>query len=468
MKKYLLLIVMLMLVFCLAACGGTDEPVEQPQDPGTSTGEETDNVESGESLLGTEPVTITFWHCASDEAGVLMDQYIQDFNETNPYDITVDAVYQGQYSDATTLLNTILSAENYEELPDVMQIDATGKVAYYDSGVAFTVDDAVAAYADDTFLAQYLEAALGNWQYSGVQLGLPFATSTSVTYYNADLLAQAGWDKAPETFAEVSALYGDMQAAGMTQKVFQNVPNTPSLANWLGQLGSYVVDNNNGADGTASKLECIDNGALATFLTEWKAMYTSGALLNEQASADAFIAGDVVMMVGSSSSVTSNLERIGDTFEMGVSNYLRVNDEAAQGATVSGSCLVMFDSQDALKKEASWAFLQYLTSADVQADFAAGTGYVPSNTASVDSESYQTLLAEYPQYQIAMDQLLATPADMRSVTVGPSTDFYYAIMQCCSDMLEYDQTVEETVETMNDELTLLLEEYIRNNPGDAE
>ena len=106
----------------------------------------------------------------------------------------------------------------------------------------------------------------------------------------------------------------------------------------------------------------------------------------------------------------------------------------------------MFDSQDALKKEASWAFLQYLTSADVQADFAAGTGYVPSNTASVDSESYQTLLAEYPQYQIAMDQLLATPADMRSVTVGPSTDFYYAIMQCCSDMLEYDQTVEETVE----------------------
>ena len=468
MKKYLLLFVAVVMVFCLAACGGTEDPVDQNQDPGENIGEETGDVEGGESLLGTEPVTITFWHCASDEAGVLMDKYIQDFNETNEYNITVNAVYQGQYSDATTLLNTILSAENYGELPDVMQMDATGKVAYYDSGVAFTVDDAVAAYADDTFLSQYLEAALSNWQYSGVQLGLPFATSTSVTYYNADLLAQAGWDKAPETFAEVSALYADMQAAGMTQKVFQNVPNTPTLANWLGQLGSYVVDNNNGADGTASKLECIDNGALATFLTEWKAMYASGALLNENASADPFIAGDVVMMVGSSSSVTSNLERIGGAFEMGVSNYLRVNDEAAQGATVSGSCLVMFDSQDALKKEASWAFLQYLTSADVQADFAAGTGYVPSNTASVDSESYQALLAEYPQYQVAMDQLLATPADMRSVTVGPSTDFYYAIMQCCSDMLEYDQTVEETVETMNDELTLLLEEYIRNNPGDGE
>ena len=96
MKKYLLLFVAVVMVFCLAACGGTEDPVDQNQDPGENIGEETGDVEGGESLLGTEPVTITFWHCASDEAGVLMDKYIQDFNETNEYDITVDAVDQGQ------------------------------------------------------------------------------------------------------------------------------------------------------------------------------------------------------------------------------------------------------------------------------------------------------------------------------------------------------------------------------------
>ena len=61
-----------------------------------------------------------------------------------------------------------------------------------------------------------------------------------------DLLKEAGWDKVPETFDDVIRLYQDMQTKGLTQKVLQTVPNTPTLANWLGQLGSYVVNEKNG------------------------------------------------------------------------------------------------------------------------------------------------------------------------------------------------------------------------------
>ena len=92
--------------------------------------------------LGSEPVTITFWHSASDEAGVLVDKYVKEFNETNDKQITVEAVYQGQYSDAATLMKTVISAENYSELPNIMQLDATGKVDYYNSGRALTIDEA--------------------------------------------------------------------------------------------------------------------------------------------------------------------------------------------------------------------------------------------------------------------------------------------------------------------------------------
>ena len=81
----------------------------------------------------------------------------------------------------------------------------------------------------------------------------------------------------------------------------------------------------------------------------------------------------------------------------------------------------------------------------------------------MDEDIYKTVTAEYPQYLVAYDQLISTPADMRSVTVGPSKDFYYAIMQGVSDMLENDQTVEETVEIMSDEMQNLLTEYARNN-----
>ena len=307
---------------------------------------------------------------------------------------------------------------------------------------------------------------LGSSLYSAqlaAQLGLPFATSTTVSYYNMDLLKEAGWDKVPETFDDVIRLYQDMQTKGLTQKVLQTVPNTPTLANWLGQLGSYVVNEKNGSEGTATELACIDNGALAAFLTQWKAMYDAGALINESGSADMFIAGDLVMMTNSSSNVAPVLEKVNGAFEVGVGKYLRVSADASDGATVAGSCLSMFDSDDDLRKEASWVFMQYLASAAVQADFAANTGYIPSNTAAMDEDIYKTVTAEYPQYLVAYDQLISTPADMRSVTVGPSKDFYYAIMQGVSDMLENDQTVEETVEIMSDEMQNLLTEYARNN-----
>ena len=160
---------------------------------------------------------------------------------------------------------------------------------------------------------------------------------------------------------------------------------------------------------------------------------------------------------------SKTIDKIGGAFEMGVGTYLRVNDSAAYGATVSGSCIVMFDSEDALKKEASWVFTQYLASAEIQADFAASTGYTPAHEDALASDVYKALLAEQPAYSVAFDQLSKTPANMRSVTVGPSTDFYYAIQNNISDMLKNGQTVEETVDYMDEELNGLLYQYLQQN-----
>ena len=465
MKKLIALMLALVMVLSLTACGSSEPAAtEAPatEAPKTET-PATEAPTEAASLLGTQPVEIVFWHSASDEAGLLMEKYINDFNANNEYQITVKPVYQGQYSDATKLLSTMISGQNYKELPDVMQMDATGKVTYYKSGKAFTVDAAMAAFPVEGLLDNYLSGALGNWQFAGAQLGLPFATSTTITYANMDLLKQAGWDKAPDTFADVIALQADMEKAGMTQKVIQALPNTPTLANWIGQLGSYVVDQSNGADGTATKLEMIDNDALATFLTEWKAMYDAGALISESSSNDKFIAGEVVLMTSSSANITNIINKVGGAFEVGVGTYLRVNEDASYGATVSGSCVVMFDSEDDLRKEASWVFAQYLASAAVQADFAAGTGYIPAHVDAMEAESYKNLIAEYPQHAVSFTQLSNTPAAMRSVTVGPTIDFYYGIQECISDMLSYGQTVEETVEIMDETLNGLLYQYQQNN-----
>ena len=407
-----------------------------------------------------ETTRIVLWHSMSEEAGALMDKYVQEFNDTvgKEQGIQVEAVFQGTYAEAVTKMNGMLMNGQLDALPDVMQLDATGKVSFAAAENAYTVDAALAEHPEAD-LSGILAPALANWQLSGAQLGLPFATSTTVTYYNKTALEAAGF-AAPETLTDIGKMAA-LAADGVT--VYACVPNTPTLANWLGQLGSDLVDNHNGTEGTATALDCVENGALAEFLTAWKDLYATGALANANASTDEFVAGRQLIMTSSSSSIASLLGRIGEAFELGVSGYPRVNENAAAGATVSGSCLVMFDHGEA-RRAAAWALTGYLTSADVQADFARGTGYLPANAAAAESEAWQALIAEYPQYQVGLEQLMATPDTMRSVTVGPSADFYYAIMNDISDMLDSDLSVEETVEILGDDLNGMLEQYLRANP----
>lgn len=398
---------------------------------------------------------IVFWHSMSDDAGVALSELIDTFNQTVGAEkgIEVEAVFQGKYTDAISKMNNIISAGTFADLPDVLNLDATGKINYYASGCAYTVDQAV---LDDPEwdITRYTDSALGNWQFAGTQLGIPFATSTTLMFYNKDLIPEA-----PETLADIAALAGKTGDA----TVYAAVPNTPTLANWLGQIGSYVVNFANGAEDNATELACVENGALLTFLTEWKALYASGALVNESGSTDDFVVGKLGIITTSSSNINSLLEKIGGRFELGVANYPKVNADAFFGATVSGSCLVMFDSRDDARKAASRELIKYLCGAEAQAVFSARTGYIPSNKDSIATDTYQALLNDYPQYQVGIDQLEQTPAAMRSVTVGPSVDFYYAIQNNIIDMLDEDIDPTEAVEMMADELQELLDQYNRNN-----
>ena len=412
-----------------------------------------------------ETVHLTLWHSMSEDAGLLLDSLIQEFNETVGHEsgIEVEAVFQGQYSEAVTKMNSILVSGQTDTLPDVMQLDATGKVPYAAAETAYTAEKAMGDHPDADF-SKMLAPAMANWKLSGVQLGLPFATSTTVMYYNKTLLDAAGIP-APATLADIGALAGKLPEKtkdGLELTIYAHVPNTPTLCNWLGQLGSDVVDQHNGTEGMARKLACIENGALKAFLTEWKKLYATGALSNTAGSTDAFVAGQQVIMTGSTSNIASVLGKIGDGFELCVAPYPRVNETASAGATVSGSCLVMYDHGDA-RREAAWKLVCWLTGAEIQARFASSTGYLPSNADAVESEAWKQLVNEHPQYQIGLQQMMEMPETMHSVTVGPSADFYYAIMNDISDMLEQDLTPEETTDILEEDLDGLLTQYARAN-----
>lgn len=460
MKKTIVAVLLVLVVlFGFASCAKKAEAAA-PAAPAAPAAQAkaAEPEKNPKDVLGTKPVTITVWHCNSEEADTEFQKMVDEFNSSNNYQITVNAIYQGQYTDARTLMQSVVQAENWKELPDMMQLDATGKAAYIESGKAFTVDDAIAYFKDD-IRSQYLKGAMGNWQLGGKQLGLPFATSTTITFYNATLLKKAGWDHCPDTFEDIIKLAADMKKAGLTEVCYQDVPNTPSLANWLGQLGSYMMDNAN----EGSKLACIDNGALKTFLAAWKSMYDAGALANKGSSSSDFIAGKVAVFTNSTSNITSLNDKIGGNFELGASTFLRVNDKASYGATLSGSCMVMFDSGEDLKKAATWEFLKFITNAENQAAFAAGTGYTPAHVDSANTEVYKNYVAKYPQNAVVAQQLADTPADMRGAAPHSSVnyDFYMGIMNEVQSFLNENKTVEAATKSLGDLLQGLLDKAAR-------
>ena len=411
-------------------------------------------------VLADGAIELTFWHSMSEEAGEALAACVQRFNDTVGAEqgIRVTMVYQGQYADSVTKMNSLLNAGDTEHLPDVMQLDATGKVVYSAAEQAYTIDR-LKEEDPDADLSDYQPSALQNWNLNGMQLGVPFATSTTVTFYNKTVLDALGLS-APDTLQDIGAIASAAGAADYT--VYACIPNTPTLANWLGQLGSYLVNYENGTVGTADRLDCIENGALESFLRAWKDLFATGALANTDASSDEFAAGKLLVMTSSSSKVAGLLSRLEGRFELGVCAYPRVNDQASAGATVSGSCLVMFD-HGSDRRQAAWKLVRYLTGTEVQAEFAMKTGYIPSCVSAVESGAWQDFVRENPQYAAAAEQLGSTPPSMRSVTVGPSADFYYCIINDISEMLDQDLSAAECAEIMDEDLTGMLEQYIKNN-----
>lgn len=423
---------------------------------------------------GSGPVTIRFWHSMADNALLAFESYVKEFNEGPGQEkqITVEAVFQGQYSDATAKLRPLLQTRQAGALPDLMQIDATGVVDYLNTDFAFTVDDAL--LIDRNYdLRQIMEAPLKAWNYGGRQLGLPVSASTTVMYYNKTLLDAAGFSVPPSDFDEiidVSRKLPPGNVYGQKLTAFAQQPNSPLLANWIGQFpgqgldSSYVVDKRNGRDGDAARLVCDGEGTLLTFLESWKAMYDAGALLDvSDGINNLFLTQQICFLTASTSNLASLLSQIDNRFELGCAYFPRANSSAKYGAAVSGSALFMFNRGDTARTAAAWEFVKYMCSADVQARFAAATGYMPVNRNSFAEKIYTDYTAQYPQAEIGARQLAETSPDMMGIIVGPSRAFYMEIINQVSIMLAEKKNPEDAVKTMAAALNLLLDDYNEAN-----
>ena len=413
-----------------------------------------------------EPQELVFWHSMTAGNGILLEGLVREFNETVGAElgISVETVFQGSYADSSAQLRAFLHTDNISALPDISQVDATGMIDIKDS--EYLAGAGIFAALDPLFDINDINLHMrGNITYMGNLLGMPFASSTAILFYNRDMLGAAGVSSPPSTLAEMADILPLVSVPGEVYG-FALSPATPTVQNWIGQQNgfSFVVDNQNGRGGYPTRVVFEDEGTMYVFLQEWKGLHATGGLRHiEINTLEEFVAGRVAMMVGSSSNIYAVLSAIDGRFDMGATFFPRVNEQAVYGSTLGGSSLFMFNKGCLDRMWAAWEVMVWLASPDVQARWSMGTGYLAANNLTLHDEDFIRFLEENPQFEVAMRQLEVSNPNLQGIWVPSSFQFFMELRNGVIGMIEYDIPPQQAVHDLASALNAILDDFHEMN-----
>jgi sn-glycerol 3-phosphate transport system substrate-binding protein len=107
------------------------------------------------------------------------------------------------------------------------------------------------------------------------------------------------------------------------------------------------------------------------------------------------------------------------------------------GVVVGGAALYIMASRPPEEQEAAWEYIKFLSSAETQAAWFAGTGYIPTRVSSLDLPAAQEAVAQYPQFQVAVNQLAESPTTAAAAgpLLGPYAQVRAAVATAIEEML---------------------------------
>ena len=366
-----------------------------------------------QTVNAAEPTKITFWHGMGGSVGEALQKLVDEYNASQS-EVIVDAQYQGSYDETLTKLRS--TASGSEVGADLVQVFEVGSTFMIDSGLTVPVQHFV---DESQFDLSQLEPNLLAYYTIGGQLNsMPFNSSTPLMYYNKDLFEKAGVE-VPTTLEEIIEIGPKLQEAGAP------MPATVSIYGWwidqwFNKMDKDIFNEANGrGEQPSTAVDFIDNGGMEKILTMWKKGVDSGMMPNvgRTGGQPEFIAGQSAITFGSTASLRQILTEVDGRFEVGVAYYPGIDAEDKGGVSIGGASLWMIESGDDARKAATWDFIQYLVSAPAQAQWNVDTGYFPVNIGAHDEQVFKDNLAEYPQFQTAIDQLHdAKPEDQGALS----------------------------------------------------
>jgi sn-glycerol 3-phosphate transport system substrate-binding protein len=468
--KALILAVAFGLVLALSACGGGDG---EGGDGGTSTpsgGSATPSA--GSPTPSGKTIEISMWH--SEVAANLdtIQALARRFNDSQS-EVKVKLSFQGEVNE---MMAKLLASLRGGDLPQIVYMNEANAQRFIDSGAAVPLQEFIDREGYD--LSDLDKKAIDYYTLDGKLWAMPFAMIVPLLYYNKIAFSEAGLDpeKPPQDLEELRQVAeklvkrdsnGNVSRAGLAI----------DLTAWhldlvLQEHGDLYGNNDNGRAGRIS--EVLFNGPTGqTFFQWWRDMVKEGLAINvgrNPTGADTFLtmgSGRAAMTVGSSSALRSVVDVIEGGLaqtqvELGVANQPGVPGGTGLPGIYSRALWIM-GSHPTEEQEAAWKFIKWLMEPEQQAEWYAGSGFLPVSISAYDLPPAKAIEEKYPQFRTAAELYLATsssPAPLGPL-LGPQLDVSDVIHKEVEQMLIGDKDPIEAINDAAEEANEIIADYNR-------
>ncbi len=358
-------------------------------------------------------VTLTFYYPVAVPGPLtqIIDGYIAKFQAANPT-IKVNSVLSGGYGDTLTKIQTTIKGGGTP--PDVAVLLSTDLYSLVDSDAVMPLDDLVKAAGGDTYLADFYPAFLANARYQNHVWSLPFQRSTVVWFYNKDLFKAAGLDpnKPPTNYQELVSAAQKLTKKDASGKVttWGFEVSSDGIPYWSFQ--PFAIGSGANVVGTAANKVTFDSPVVAQALqdvVDLQGKYQvmpPGILLWANLPND-FVNGQAAIIMHSSGSLANILKQA--KFDVGVTVPVGAK---GLGTTTGGGNMYILKGIPADRQAAAWKFIQFMSAADIQADWSINTGYIPGRKSAMDTQAMKDYIAKTPQATVAASGLQYANAEL--------------------------------------------------------
>ncbi len=360
-------------------------------------------------LAATAQTEIQFWHAFTGRLGELVAEQVATFNESQS-EYSVNATHKGNYSET---LNAGIAAFRAGEQPHILMVFEVGTATMMGAEGAIkpvyeVMEEANADFDPDA----YIGSVKGYYTTTdGQMLSLPFNSSTPVLWVNRDALEGAGIDPDTDlsTWQNVDGVLDQLAEAG------NDCPMTTAWQSWihLENLSAYhdvpFATKENGFAGLDTELAF--NGPVQVQhiaqMGEWakEGKFIYAGRRNEGGAN--FRAGECALFTESSAGYAGIKAEANFDFDVRPLPYWDGVDGAPQNTIIGGASLWVMEGHEPAEYEAAAAFLNFLSSPEIQAKWHQDTGYLPITKAAGELTREQGFYQENPGTDVAVKQMTA-------------------------------------------------------------